>query len=131
VFWFYVAKDRFITLAEVLDLRHPGLAQVADATKNFAVLAGPIINGYAFCDPNKQAQIRAQALEWVQKNPYRALFLAELPARPGERAANLSRALERLKADAAKEREHFHNAANLENFRKAREKHQADERFCW
>ena len=26
VFWFYVAKDRFITLAEVLDLQHPALA---------------------------------------------------------------------------------------------------------
>jgi hypothetical protein len=131
VFWFYVAKDRFVTLAEVLDLRHPALAQVAEATKNFAILAGPVINGYAFCDPKNQMELRARALEWVEKNSYQALFVPQLPARPGDRSANLSRAIERLRAEATKERDHFRQTANVEQFRKARDEQQAADKFCW
>src|SRR5215469_13931723 len=50
VFWFYVAKDRYIVLSEVLDVKTPQLAQADDAMRNFSALAGPVINGYAFCD---------------------------------------------------------------------------------
>src|SRR5262249_38532201 len=48
VFWFYVAKDRYLVMSEVLDVQF--LGQAADAVRSFATLAGPIINGYAFCD---------------------------------------------------------------------------------
>src|SRR5215467_5856006 len=72
VFWFYVAKDRFITLSEVLDVPQSGLSQVEDAVRSFATLAGPIINGYAFCDLARQKRLRAEALAWVEQNPYQA-----------------------------------------------------------
>jgi len=85
VFWFYVAKDRFITMAEVLDMRSPDLAPAGQATRDFAVLAGQTINGYAFCDIDKQQALRMKALEWVEKHPYQALFVPQLPARPGPR----------------------------------------------
>jgi len=54
VFWFYAAKDRFIVMSDVLDVKTPQLAQADQAVRNFATLAGPVINGYAFCDLAKQ-----------------------------------------------------------------------------
>ena len=74
VFWFYVAKDRFLTLDEVVDVGAGGLAQVEDAVRNFSTLAGPIINGYAFCDIANQQAIRAKAADWVERNPYEAIL---------------------------------------------------------
>ena len=53
VFWFYVAKDRYIVLSEVLNVKTPQLAQADDAVRNFATLAA-VINGYAFCDLARQ-----------------------------------------------------------------------------
>src|SRR5215510_5726795 len=47
VFWFYVAKDRYIVLSEVLNVKTSQLAQADDAVRSFAALAGPVINGYA------------------------------------------------------------------------------------
>ena len=54
VFWFYVAKDRYIVMSEVLNVKTQLLAQADDAVRSFATLAGPVINGYAFCDFAKQ-----------------------------------------------------------------------------
>jgi hypothetical protein len=45
---------RTVVLSEVLDMQQSGLAQAEDAVRNFATLAGPVINGYAFCDLTKQ-----------------------------------------------------------------------------
>ena len=42
VFWFYAAKDRYLTL---VDVATGGLAQVEQAVRDFATLAGPFING--------------------------------------------------------------------------------------
>ena len=41
VFWFYVAKDRYIVMSEVLDVKTQLLAQADDAVRAFATLAGP------------------------------------------------------------------------------------------
>ena len=131
VFWFYAAKDRFVTLAEVLDVGSPGLAQVEQAMRDFATLAGPAINGYAFCDVARQRRARAQALEWVEGNPYKALFIPQLPARPGNREFNLKAALQKLKDGARQEAAHLDDAANVARFKAARKSNAADEKFCW
>lgn len=131
VFWFYVAKDRFITLAEVLDMRSPDLAPVGTATRDFAALAGQTINGYAFCDIDKQQALRMQALEWVEKNPYQALFVPQLPARPGDRSTNLQRALHELRAQASEERAYLTQPDNVAMVARARKDNKADERYCW
>ena len=80
MFWFYVAKDRFIVMSEVLDVKTPQLAQADDAVRNFSTLAGPVINGYAFCDFAKQAEAHAKAVKWVEDNPYEVMFMARAPA---------------------------------------------------
>jgi len=131
VFWFYAAKDRYGTLAEVADMRSPALAQVEDATRNFATLAGPVINGYAFCDVAKQQKIAARALQWTIDNPYEALMLPQLPARPGDRAAKRDRAIAQLKAAVAKERAYLNDPANLAKFKAQRRENGADAKYCW
>ena len=110
VFWFYVAKDRYIVMSEVLDVKTQALAQADDAVRNFSTLAGPFINGYAFCDLAKQKELHAKAVEWVESNPYEVMFMARAPALPGDRAENAKRAIANAKERAAKERAYFDDA---------------------
>ena len=131
VFWFYAAKDRFLTLAGVSDVKSRELAQVEDAVKNFAYLAGPVINGYAFCDVAKQQKIRAKAMKWVVDNPYKAMFLPQVPALPGDREQNLKKAIAEITASAAKEREYLAKPANVAELKAKRKQNDADGMFCW
>src|SRR6186713_1348426 len=112
VFWFYAAKDRFLTLDEVVDVGAGGLAQVEDAIRNFSTLAGPIINGYAFCDIANQQTIRAKALDWVEQNPYEAIFMERLPAKSSNRKQALAEAVASLRQSAAKESAYLQDAGN-------------------
>lgn len=131
VFWFYAAKNRYFTLEGVADVQAPQLAQVGDAVRNFAALAGPVINGYAFCDIARQQKIAARALQWTIDNPYKALFLPQVPARPGDRAQNLDRAIAAMRANVAKERDYLAKPENVARFRQQRTDNGADQRFCW
>jgi len=131
VFWFYAAKNRYFTLAGVADVRTPQLAQVEDAVRNFAVLAGPVINGYAFCDIANQQKQQAKALQWVTDHPYKALFMTQVPALPGDRKANLAKALAELTSNVAKESEYLANPANVTQLKEQRAKNGADQKFCW
>lgn len=130
-FWFYAAKDRFATVAGVLDTSSAALAKVEEATRNFALLAGPVINGYAFCDIARQKEQRRRALEWVAENPYQALFLEQIPARPGDRRANLERALAALRAQAKEEAAHLEAPGNAAKLAAARRADGADRKYCW
>ena len=131
VFWFYVAKDRFITLSEVVQIGPSGLAQVEDAVRSFATLAGPVINGTAFCDLAKQQTLRRTALDWVERNPYQAIFMPQLAAKPGGREANLKAAIQGIRDNDAKERGYFEDPKNREDFYATRKKNEADVKFCW
>ena len=131
VFWFYVAKERYIVMSEVLDVKAKGLAQPDDAVRNFATLAGPVINGYAFCDLAKQKELHAKALEWVQANPYEVMFMARAPGLPGDRAENARRAIANAKERAAKESAYFDDAKTREAYYATRKQNEADVRFCW
>jgi len=131
VFWFYAAKDRFMTLAGVSDIKSRELAQVEDAVKNFAILAGPVINGYAFCDVARQQEIREKAMKWVIDNPYKAIFLPQVPALPGDREQNLKKAIAEIKTAAQKEREYLAKPANVAELKAKRKQNDADAMFCW
>ena len=131
VFWFYAAKDSYIVLSEVLDVKTPQLAQADDAVRIFAALAGPVINGYAFCDLAKQKQQHAKAIDWMENNPYEVMFMARAPALPGDRAENHKRAIANAKERAAKERSYFDDAKNVEAFYATRKQNEADIKFCW
>jgi hypothetical protein len=132
VFWFYAAKDRYLTLEHVIDVIPGGLASVAVAVRDFTKLAGPFINGYAFCDVTNQQAIRAKALEWVEKNPYEAIFMERLTAKaPGDPRAALSRAVAEVTKMAAEERAYLSIPKNVAEMRDTRAKNGMDEKFCW
>lgn len=131
VFWFYVAKERHIVMSEVLDVKAQGLAQADDAVRSFATLAGPIINGYAFCDLAKQNEQHAKAVQWVETNPYEVMFMARAPALPGDRADNARRAVANAKERATKERAYFGDAKTREAYYATRKQNEADVKFCW
>jgi hypothetical protein len=131
VFWFYAAKDRYATLAGVADMKSAGLAQVEDAVRNFAVLAGPVINGYAFCDVANQQKLQARAFQWTVDNPYEAMFLPQVPALPGDRKANRDRAITDLRASLARERDYLAEPANVAKMQAQRRDNGTDRRYCW
>ena len=131
VFWFYVAKERLITASQVLDFNSPLLSQARMATISFATLAGPTINGFAFCDTEKQSTIRLTAAQWVVDHPYEVVFMSRMPALPGDRAINLESANKKALADAAREVAALKDPQLLETLRVGRKASNAAEKFCW
>jgi SOS response regulatory protein OraA/RecX len=102
------------------------LARDGAAVCSFATLAGPVINGYAFCDLAKQKEFRAKAVAWVKSNSYEVMFMARAPAMPGDRAENHKRVLAK-----AKEHAYFDDAKNAATFYATRNRNDADVKFCW
>ena len=131
VFWFYVAKDRYLTMADVLDMRAASLAQAADAIGSFSSLAGPSINGYAFCNLTKQRDEKVRAIAWIEQHPYEAVIMEKMPVLPGDRTQNLRKSIESLKQGAQKERQYLDDPKNLEEFNKDRKDDHVTEQFCW
>ena len=131
VFWFYVAKDRFRTLMEVATRNAAPLQTAATAMADFSALAGPVINGYAFCNIAKQQAARTKSIAWVEANPYAVIFNERVPARTPDRRAALADAIGLIKADAAKERAYFDDANRAAQFAADRRKNEADTRYCW
>ena len=124
VFWFYIAKERYIVMSEVLNVKTQALAQADDAVRSFATLAGPVLNGYAFCDLAKQKEQHAKALAWV-------MFMTSAPALPGDRATNARRAIANAKERGAKERAYFDDVKVREAYYATRKQNDADVKFCW
>jgi len=131
MFWFYVAKDRFIVMSEVLDVKTPQLAQAGDAVRNFSTLAGPVINGYAFCDLARQKELRAKALAWVEQNPYQVIFMDRFTAKPGDRGENLKLAIRTAHQSVDKEQAYFADPKHAADFYATRSRNEADVKFCW
>jgi hypothetical protein len=131
VFWFYVAKERAATMGDVLDMKSPALFEANQAIGAFATLAGPVINGYAFCDLAKQKAARTKALAWVEKNTYETLFILQAPAKLGDRRENLKTALEAARERMRKEQEYLAKPETVEMFKKTRAENGLDKKFCW
>ena len=83
VFWFHAARNRFVTAMRVADMKAREMGDAEKAMKSFVYLAGPAINGYAFCDIEKQKTIAKDALKWTIEHPYTALLKPEVPAQIG------------------------------------------------
>jgi hypothetical protein len=90
-----------------------------------------VINGTAFCDLAKQQTLRRTALDWVERNPYQAIFMPQMAAKPGGRDANLKAAIQGIRDSVAKERGYFDDSKNREDFYATRKKNEADVKFCW
>jgi hypothetical protein len=108
-----------------------GLIAPGEAVKSFAVLAGPFINGYAFCDRAKQHAANLKAIEWAEKNPYSVLFMSQLTGNERDRTAALKKSIAGQKAYAERERANFDDPKFAQQFAADRGKNQADDKFCW
>jgi hypothetical protein len=75
--------------------------------------------------------VRQKALKWVVDNPYRAMFLPQVPALPGDREQNLTKAVAQATEAAAKEREYLAKPANVAELNAKRQQNDADTMFCW
>ena len=133
VFWFYAAKDRFVTLAD--RVRHQLAAARAGrgCREEFRDPRGPddqrlrvLRHRPPAGDPGEGA-----ASGWSTIRT-RRMFLPQVPARPGDRDANLQarRSLE-ITAAAAKEREYLAKPANVAELKAKRKENDADGKFCW
>lgn len=131
VFWYYAAKNRYYMLTRVADMKSPKLAPVASAMNAFVRLAGPTINGYAFCDIEKQRAIALQAADWTARHPYEALLMPEVPAQFGERRQNYQQGLADLLAAVKRERDYLVVPANVDKLKGLRAHNEADARYCW
>ena len=131
VFWFYVAKDRTVILTGVATPNARPIAQAVEAVIAFANLAGPYINGYAYCDFKNQQAIRRRALDWVAANPYQAMFLQQIPARSEDRSALAAQELRRLRDNAGKEAAYLEDTKTREEFYATRKQNEMEAKFCW
>lgn len=131
VFWFYVAKERYLTAERVLNFSHPALTEVRSAVASFATLAGPYINGYAFCDISNQQSISSKAVEWVAAHPYQAAFIPALPAKEGDRQENMALAIEEMRERARAETQYVTDPTFQSELATGREENKADAQFCW
>ena len=72
-----------------------------------------------------------KAIEWVEAHPYSVVFMSQLAANEGDRAANLKKSISEQKAYAERERARFDDPKFAEEFAATRRKNEADEKFCW
>ena len=131
VFWYYAARNRFVTAMRVADLKSRDLGNVEQAMKDFVYLAGPAINGYAFCDIEKQKAIAKNALKWTIDHPYTTLLDPAVPALPGDRKQNFRKGFNELMEEQAKAEAYLANMANVEALKKRRREDDADVKYCW
>jgi hypothetical protein len=131
VFWYYVARGRFVTMEGVLDMRSLRLLPSAGIEQRFVSAAEPAMEGYALCSIARQEQIEGRAIEWVAAHPYKLLGYAELPAASDDRNAALVAAVEGLRADAKREKALANDPAAVAALEARRAKTHDHERFCW
>ena len=131
VFWYYAGRDRFLTMAQVLDMRSIQLMRSAEVTEAFLRAAGPAMDGYAYCSVAHQAEQEDRAIAWVAAHPYRILGYAELPGATEDRNAALVDAVNHLRDAARKKKTLLDDPKTLGELADARARNHAHERYCW
>ena len=116
----------------VADMKARELGNAERATRDFVHLAGPVINGYAFCDIEKQKTIAKDALKWTIDHPYTALLDPEIPALPGRPQGQLPHGLQPAHGRGWPRKRRTSTAMpNVESIKKQRRENGADVKYCW
>ena len=131
VFWYYVARNRFVTMEFVLDMRSIQLMRTHEVIDAFLHAAGPAMEGYAYCSVARQQELETRAINFTAVHPYRILGYTELPAASEDRNAALAQAVDQLRDDAKKRKAMLEDPAALAELQAARATIHAHERFCW
>jgi len=131
VFWYYAARDRFLTMDAVLDMRSLQLLKVVEVVESFIHAIAPAMDGYALCDPARHQEREDRAIAWVAAHPYKLLGYSDLPAQSDDRNAALVDAVNKLREASAHNRELLAQPEMLAKLADVRKQSQADTRFCW
>jgi hypothetical protein len=139
VFWFHVAKYRFVTMGAVLDFESTPAVDIRAPMDEFLRQVGPYVDGYGFCDPEKRQGQRRKALDWVEQHPYwfegLFTFLAQNGqpggARPGTPEANLKGAVAEIRDGIGQDQAWLGDPANRRKLEQGREEKGIAARFCW
>jgi len=131
VFWYYAARDRFITMEMVLDMRSLQLIRSAEVVETFERAAGPAMDGYAYCSIARQAERENRAIDWVAGHPYKILGYSELPAQSEDRNAALAAAVAHLRDASKKKQALLDDPATLKQLEDARLANHSHERYCF
>ncbi|MEP6505696.1 MAG: hypothetical protein ABJD97_20350 [Betaproteobacteria bacterium] len=131
VFWYYAARDRYLTMDSVLDMRSLKLARVSETIASFTDAVGPVIDGYAFCNLAHQQEREDRAISWVAAHPYKLLGYADLPALAEDRNAGIVAAIAQLRDAAANAKAFMAQPENVKRFAAERARVDADAHYCW
>ena len=131
VFWYYAGRDRFLTMQAVLDMRSLRLAKTADVVDAFVAALGATMDGYALCNVAHHQELEDRAIAWVAAHPYKLLGYSDLPAQSEDRNAALANAVNKLREASAQNQQILAQPETLAQLAAARQKSQADARFCW
>jgi hypothetical protein len=85
-------------------------------------ILGTVVVGFGVCG----ADLACRA--WLRP-PHEVMFMERMPARPGDRNANLRRALANARDRLAQERAYFADSRNRDAFYAGRKAHDADAKF--
>jgi hypothetical protein len=131
VFWFYAARDRYVTMNAVLDMRTMVLALRAEGIESLIAAISPVLGGYAFCDLARQQAVQDRAIEWVAQHPYRLLGALEVPALAEDRNAALAQSIVGMRRSAAATRAALARPDKLAELAAARQAGHDDALYCW
>ena len=70
-------------------------------------------------------------MDWTEEHPYGALRLPSLKAHPGDRDANLKRAIAARRTQVREAAAHIEDPASRDEIRRQRQENGADGRYCW
>ncbi len=131
VFWYYAARDRYVTMDAVLDMRSLKMANVSDTIARFIEAVGPVIDGYAFCDLAHQEEREDRAITWVAAHPYAPLGYVDVPAVVDDRNAGIVGAIAQLRDAATNAKAFMAQPENVKRFAAERARIGADAKYCW
>jgi hypothetical protein len=129
VFWFYAARDRYRIVEAVGDQQV--LAQAIEASNAFNQLMGPFINGYAFCNIDKQVESLKRAAEWTANNPYKALLMPQIPSPHADREKVMKEKAADRMAQALKNEAYFKDQKKRDELAEGRKKNSMTEKYCF
>ena len=127
----YAARARMATATAVLDSSYKEIAKVDATVRAFSLRAGPTINGYALCEPSRQARLRGEALDWVEKNPYAMIFVESIPAKAADRRGAVAQSLKAQRTEAAEDAASLARPEEAARLARSRREDEAEQKYCW
>ena len=106
-------------------------AAQAEPVRHVGIYVQPYYEAARTPGGTPRVAVGAKGLDWVEKNPYEAMFMEPLPAKSSNRRQALVKAHALIRDNAAKERAYLQDPANVAKLRADRAANGADDKYCW